>query len=611
MKMMLSGLKDLFAKRFSALRLAVVDPALKKALKKRDKGHGTRDRKNEAATEFIASLKLPDGKAYDWQGHEDLKAIAEDNAQIVIVEKAAQKGVTELMLRLQFWLCQQGYSSAYFLSSLRFLRMQVQRRVEPLIRANPVLQKALVEGAERELLGEEEEEVEGLPKKYRLRDNLYLKRLWNGWLLYMPVQSEADVRMFPLDAIFVDEVETLKPELADALQERLYHSPLKWERWFSQPTVAGYGIDERFAMTDQRYFHFKCEKCKRWFAMEEHFPKVLMATIEGKAVLWGGDWDATQWDRRWQFSYCCPFCQSLIPSLQSLTKEWVAKYPDRDAHGYHLTQLYSATMTATDVARLWHQSQFSLRRKERFFNSVLGLPYSGGERQPITAEKVVYGTHELGILSELNRRYAGLDVGDKLHLVVLEQLPDGTLAIVWAEEVSGVDKWEKVAQKVRSLKVSAIAINAMPYKDSAKKLIRSIAPEIKGILVYDTGGQKMSIGEEDKETGQPIKTISIPRVELMDGTVDAVLSGRIIFPRKGLAITEQILRHLQNYIVEITEDGKRDYAKGREDHFGRAIDYARIVVDTARALRAMPAERFRADWFAGTPLAPSLGGVSW
>jgi len=607
MKTMLNALKNLFGKR--SLVLGVVDPALRKALKRkgtRDEGRGTKD---EGITEFVASLKLPDGKDFRWEGHEDLKAIAEDNAQIVIVEKAAQKGVTELMLRVQFWLCKQGFSSAYFLSSLRFLRLQVQRRVEPLIRANPVLQKALVEGAEKELLGEEE--VEGLPKKYRLRDNLYLKRLWEGWLLYMPVQSEADVRMFPLDAIFVDEVETLNPTLTDALQERLYHSPLKWERWFSQPTVTGYGIDERFAMTDQRYWHLKCPKCKQWFALEEHFPQVLMATIEGKAVMWGADWDATQWDRRWQFVYCCPFCKTLIHSFQPLDKQWVAKYPDRDAHGYHLTQLYSATMTATDVARLWHQSQFSLRRKERFFNSVLGLPYSGGERQPISPEKVIYGSHDLGILNELNKRFAGLDVGDKLHLVVLEQLPDGALALVWAEEISGVDKWERVAQKVRSLKVSAIAVNAMPYKDSAKKLLRQLAPEIKGILVYDTGGQKMSIGEEDKETGQPIKTISIPRVELMDGTVDAVLSGRIIFPRKNIPITEQVVKHLQNYIIEIDENGKRDYAKGREDHFGRAIDYARIVVETARALRAMPAEPIRADWFAGTPYVPALGGVSW
>ncbi|MFZ8851616.1 hypothetical protein, partial [Fervidibacter sp.] len=132
---MLKFLSGLFGKRFSAL--SVVDPALRKALKRKGtRGEGRRTKDEGKVTEFIETLKLPDGKEFRWDGHEDLKAIAEDNAQVVIVEKAAQKGVTELMLRLQFWLCKQGFSSAYFLSSLRFLRMQVQRRAETRVRAD-------------------------------------------------------------------------------------------------------------------------------------------------------------------------------------------------------------------------------------------------------------------------------------------------------------------------------------------------------------------------------------------------------------------------------------------------------------------------------------------
>ncbi|MFA0748566.1 MAG: hypothetical protein EORIYHIE_002435, partial [Candidatus Fervidibacter sp.] len=135
MRTMLKFLSGLFGKRFSAL--SVVDPALRKALKRKGtRGEGRRTKDEGKVTEFIETLKLPDGKEFRWDGHEDLKAIAEDNAQVVIVEKAAQKGVTELMLRLQFWLCKQGFSSAYFLSSLRFLRMQVQRRAETRVRAD-------------------------------------------------------------------------------------------------------------------------------------------------------------------------------------------------------------------------------------------------------------------------------------------------------------------------------------------------------------------------------------------------------------------------------------------------------------------------------------------
>jgi len=601
---MLSALKRLSA---ASLR-AAVDPALRRVLKKKATRNTSQATNEDDPLEFATSLLLRNGNPYRLDDHDDLVEIAKDEARVVVVEKAAQKGVTELMIRLQFWLAKKGFSSAYFLSSLRFVRMQVQQRVDSLIRVNPILQKALVEDATPEWV--QEEEIEGVPKRYRLQANMWAKRFWNAWVLYMPVQNEADVRMFPLDAIFVDEVETLKPELADALQERLYHSPLKWERWFSQPTVAGYGIDERFAMTDQRYLQFRCDKCKEWFVLEENFPKVLMATIEGKPVLWGADWDATLWDRRWQFEYCCPVCKSLV-NMRSLKKEWVSKFPDRDAHGYHLTQLYSSTMTATEVAQLWHQAQFSLRRKERFYNSVLGLPYSGGERQPITPDKCFYGTHEItGMLFEGNKRYAGMDVGDTNHLIVLEQTNDGRLYIVWAEEIKGKDKWETALRRLLDLKVCAVGVNAMPYKDSAKKLLRSLPPEVKGALIYDTAGKGISITNEDEKLGAPILAISVPRVELMDGTVDAVLNGTIVLPKRGLKQTEEIVRHLMNYIIEYTEKG-RDYAKGREDHFGRAIDYARIIAENAVPLKLAPVGRLTFDDAFGSPLGFALTEVSW
>ncbi|MFN4180593.1 MAG: hypothetical protein ACK4I8_09800, partial [Armatimonadota bacterium] len=240
-----------------------------------------------------------------------------------------------------------------------------------------------------------------------------------------------------------------------------------------------------------------------------------------------------------------------------------------------------------------------------------GLPYSGGEKQPITADKCFYGTHDLtGMLFEGNRRYAGMDVGDTNHLIVLEQVNDGRLYIVWAEELKGKDKWETALRRLIDFKVSAIAINAMPYKDSAKKMIRSLPPEIKGMLVYDTAGKGISISQEDEKLNAPILAVSVPRVELMDGTVDGILNGTIVLPRRGLPQTEAIVRHLMNYIVEYSEKG-RDYARGREDHFGRAIDYARILAENAVPLRLAPAGHLSLDDAFGSPLGFALTEVNW
>ncbi|MCS7224033.1 MAG: phage terminase large subunit family protein [Armatimonadetes bacterium] len=536
---------------------------------------------------FLCSLRLPDGRAYRLDDHDDLIAIAADRSQVVIVEKAAQKGVTELMIRLQFWLARRGYSSGYFLKSVPYMRLQVQRRVEPLIAANPVLLKALVSDPLENQSSDSD--APQLPKKYRLRDNVRLKKLWNGWCFYMGLQSEADVRMVPLDAIFVDEVETLKPELTVALQERLYHSSLKWERWFSQPTAVGFGIDERFAMSDQRFWHLQCPQ-GHWFNLEESFPAVLMGTDRSGRKITGSDWDPSSWKRDWEWSYCCPDCQTELPDLMALKKEWVAKYPDREIRGYHLSQLYSPTMTAGEVASLWHRAQFSIRLKERFVNSVLGFPYAGGERQPITAERCFYGDHSLGILDPAAVRVAGVDVGDSNHLVVLEAGADGRLRVIWIEELKGPGKWEAIKHRVEDLKVKAIGINAMPYKDSAKKLVRELAPKVKGMLIYDTATKGTTVGEEDKEFGQPVKVLNINRTELMDGTVDAITTGKIVLPRRGLRETESLVRHLMNYIIEINAQGERTYVRGREDHFGRALDYARVVGDLKEGLGIGPTE---------------------
>lgn len=558
--------------------LRFIDPALKRAaarIKKTRQSHNVNDQ-----LAFIAGLALPGGAPYTFAGHEDLLEIARDDAQLVVVRKAAQKGVTELMLRLQFYLASQNYHSAYFLRSRHYMRIQVQRRVEPLIASNKVLQKALMRVAEEE---EEGADVR-IPSKYRLTDNISIKRLWGGYCIYLGLQSEADVRSFPLDAIFVDEVETLKPELADALQERLYHSKLKWQRWFSQPTAVGYGIDDKFQLTDQRHQLYKCAHCSHEFALEESFPDCLAAVDNSGSLVLLSEVPSQPLSADSRFTYICPRCHTPINPL-SARWYWVAKYPSRAAqgHGYHLTQLYSSTLSASEVAQLYLRAQ-SPRAVERFYNSVLGLPYLGGDSQPIHPDKLTYTEHPVPRNHELPC-YIGIDVGDTLHMIALQQQH-----IISAEQFKGNNKWRDIYNRILALKPNAVAINAMPYKDSAKNLIAQLKScHITGVLVYDASDVvKPSVTHEDEEFGEPIMRIVYPRTELMDATVNALLRGELVLPPRASHQTELLVRHLLNYIVEIDEQGNRRYARGREDHLGRALDYARLIAHSAISLRLAP-----------------------
>ncbi len=545
-----------------------IDPSIKRILQREPKKPARLPK-----LDYITSLAMRDGKPYSFAGHEDLLDIATDTADVVIVRKAAQKGVTELMLRLQFWLASQGYNSAYFLSSVRYLRIQVQTRVEPLIRANPDLLKAIAPPES------EQQDDTNIPRKYRSLDNLHVKRLYNAYLVYLGLQGEADVRSYPLDAIFVDEVETLKPNLVDAIEERLLHSTLKWQRWFSQPKAVGYGIDERFQLTDQRHLLFTCTKCSAEFTLEEHFPHIILCKTPSGTInlaeinsidLPQGEWH-----------YACPKCHTVL-NLHSLDlkRRYVPKYPSRNYHGYHLTQLYSPTNTASDIARKYAFALTSTKRMERFWNSILGLPYAGGDTQPIAPDKLHYA--DTDDPAQEGHTCCGIDVGDTLHLVVLQQ-HGSKLRIISAHALKGVNKWRDAENLILAYKCKVVGINAMPYKDSAKALARSLKKQgIQSIIIYDTASNSTSLREEDKEYGDPVYALSVPRTDLMDGTVSALLSGAILMPPRHLPITEQLLKHLQNYIVEQDPDtGKREYARGREDHFGRALDYARTIARLA------------------------------
>jgi rubredoxin len=558
-----------------------VDPTLKSAAQSMRKRITPTQAHPTKPLQFVQSLLLPNRQPYSFTGHEDLIQIAQDTAQLLIIRKAAQKGVTELMLRIQLYLASQNYSTAYFLRSRYYMNIQVQRRVEPLIAANKTLQKALLNTPPEH---EHEEEDTKIPRKYRLTDNIAIKRLWGGWCLYMGLQSEADVRSFPLDAIFIDEVETLKPNLTIALQERLYHSTLKWQRWFSQPTAIGYGIDERFQQTDQRHMLFTCQTCQHEFTLEESFPNCLLAVDNNQRHILLSEavpsppltaWAQLQW------TYACPRCHKPFHPLNAPWR-WVAKFPSRPEHGYHLTQLYSPTMTPNDIAHFYLRAHNSPTELERFHNSILGLPYAGGDKQPITRDKLRFGSHSLTIQNEYTPRYAGIDVGDTLHLIALE--PPYIIAI---EQFTGPSKWAQLSQRLLALKVKAVAINAMPYKDSAKELIRHLKTHnIEGALIYDTSDDaKPSTSYEDEEFGSPIRRITMPRTELMDSTVNALTRGDIILPPPHLEPTQKLIKHLQNYIIERDEQGNRRYARGREDHLGRALDYALLIARTALHLQ--------------------------
>jgi hypothetical protein len=244
-----------------------------------------------------------------------------------------------------------------------------------------------------------------------------------------------------------------------------------------------------------------------------------------------------------------------LPAPQPRNWRWVAKYPSRPDAGYHLTQLYSATLTANEVAQLYLNALRSPNRMERFHNSILGLPYTGGDRQPIHPDKLLYHAFESPILNpsppSLHRRRCRRHTA---HDLLRDALHHRHRAVHGRNQMARPRKpHSRAPTKSRRRQRHALQrLRKRPACANSKNI------SIGGAIIYDAGDEsKPTVGYEDEEFGEPVRRISYPRTELMDGTVSALLRGEILLPPKHKPQTALLVKHLMNYITERDEQGRR------------------------------------------------------
>jgi hypothetical protein len=496
-------------------------------------------------------------------GHEYLRAIAEDRSRVVVIEKAAQVGASTLMIGELLQLCLGGHKAGYFLDTQRRMQRFVQSRIDPIINSSDELVRQVVEGRW--------EPTGNRPKRRggQSADNVAVKHIGSGTALFLSTKVMAEVRSEDLDAIYMDEVAELDDAIAEFAQDRLLHSDLKLQRWLSQPDVPGMDIDDWFHRSDQKYWTFRCRRCRAWSALELSFPECL---IEVK-----GEWKIV-----------CPRCHG---PLDRESPQWVAQEPGRDISGYHISQLYGAHVTAAEIAADWTRAQSKPNRMARFQISILGKPYAG-DRQPITDELLNTRCGAWGMSATgqgdvpAGLAFAGIDQGDLNHLWI-GRLSDGMIRTVWLEETPS---WELIEKRLRDHRVSMFVGDAMPYKTEMKRLIRKLRT---GAMLY-TSAKRTIYGIDDAET-EPVHTVNTDRTELMDELVDALNAGTLLLPKASLPETQQAREHLKRFIKDKRDDGSFAYRRNVDNHYGMAMAAGLLAANALRALNLAPAGHFHGE----------------
>lgn len=547
-----------------------------------------------APLRFFERHIKPRGQPWTLERHEYLRAIVEDPAEHIVIEKAAQIGASTVLLGRMLLACLRGLKAGYFLESRPYMDAFVQDRFDPIINADQHLARAVVEG---------EHECEDIAGRRKRADNVRLKHIGPGSAYFCVTQKRSDVKSVDLDLVILDEVAELKPDLVDWVDDRLMHSEYKRRYEVSQPDIPDYGIDERFRDSDRKYWALRCRRCRRSTILELEFPACLV-WVDGKRRISAGDFALDESCRGLSadlFRLVCPRCHAQVRRADG---EWIAQNPGSRISGYHLSQLYGPAMDAPRIARKWIQAQRRPSAMANFYISVLGLPHAG-DRQPITEEILArhcgeWSPSPSGRAENLPTgvAFGGIDVGDLCHLVIARRGDDGVFRVTWAEETGS---WETMERRLREYDVRMVVVDAMPYKTSAKALVRSFK---RGAICYMSASQTR-YGIEDGET-DPVHAINCDRTEATDILVDALSAGDLVLPRAGDEITGHIKGHLKNLVKDRRADGSYEYKHGLDDHFARALVMMLLAAGGSRALNIGVCHHLGdpRDWLVGRSTAP-------
>lgn len=278
--------------------------------------------------------------------------------------KSAQMGVSIMMILKTFWMAKfKKYNIIYTLPTVEDVRKFVPSKVNPIVFHNPQITKWV-----------------------RDKDSIETKQVDKSFIFYKGTFTSKEAIMLSSDLNVYDEVDRSDLNTIDVYSSRVKFSDYAGEWYLSNPSVPSAGVGAKFALSDQ----------KHWF--------INPACGHRQYMDWENNVDKPNG------KYICFKCGKDITNYDRTHGEWVAKYPDREMHGYWINQMMAEWI---DCKTLILEEED--KSKAYFYNFVLGKPYMGSDTvidASLILRNVVEETN-----SQLNC-IMGVDQGLKKHYVI-------------------------------------------------------------------------------------------------------------------------------------------------------------------------------------------------
>lgn len=330
---------------------------------------------------------------YSFKYHPWAKEMHTCRAEEAVGQKAAQMGFTEVMLNIAFFTIDQLRRDVLYVLPAKTPDATDFSRA----RFDPALELS--------------DHLRGI---FTNVNNVNLKRAGANCLYVRGSRSRSALKSLPAGAIFLDEVDEFDPKAISLVRERMsgqrFDARQLWQ--ISTPSIPGHGVNSIFERSTKAHFFFKCPHCSR--RTELIFPECLVICGE------------VETDPEIKRSHLiCKECKHKLeheskPDFLS-SGRWVHAFPDRDIMGYHISQLYSYTITPIDLAKAKKRADTSRADEQEFYNSKLGLPHivAGAAVTDAHIEKCKRSYKMLDPAKIKNFCTIGIDVGTRCHYEVV------------------------------------------------------------------------------------------------------------------------------------------------------------------------------------------------
>jgi hypothetical protein len=398
-------------------------------------------------------------------------------------------------------------------------------------------------------------------------------------------RGDSNLKSIPVSTLILDELDEMDQDQIWLALERLSGQRVKNIWAISTPKLPNKGIHRLYQQGTQERYMFTCPKCSK--ITEFVWPDCV--EIIGESVT----------DPRCKDSYLkCKECKGRIekeekPQFLS-TGKWVA-YSNEcnpDHRSFHLNQLYSYTVSASELVIAHFRGLGDEAAATEFYNSKLGQPYIG-DGAKVTDDLIddCLGSHtkqdQPPRVGGERLITMGIDVGTTCHICVVEWFIEkmgrdvnaaSTGKLLYEGTVLAAE-FDRLDNLMREWQVLACVIDAMPFTTDARRFARRF-PGYVTLCNYRGGrtGKEMTVAED--ELGTP--TATVDRTSWLDASLGRFHNKRIILPRDvSLSFRDHIKSLVRIYEKDNTGNYVASYADTGPDHFAHALNYAEMALPLA------------------------------